>query len=257
MFLERIVAEKQREIEILKKEFRGNSEQASALPPARDFVGALKGMKPAIIAEIKRASPSRGRLVEDLSPGIIARTYEKGKAAAVSVLTERRFFEGDISHLTVVRNVIDLPILRKDFILHPLQILEARLSGADAVLLIARIISGDDLGEFIRLSRSLGLAPLVEVDSPADLRQALSSGADLIGINNRDLETFQTDISKSINLAALVPEEVTLVSESGITKREDIETLMDAGIHAFLIGEALITAADPAKKLAELRGDES
>ncbi len=239
--------------EIIEKKLPRQWEEAMPdLPPTRNFRQALH-ITPAIVAEVKRASPSRGRLREDFNPARIARSYEQGGAAAISVLTDSQFFEGHINHLNVVRAATSLPLLRKDFIIHESQLLESRAMGADAVLLIASILPEERLEALIRLSCQLGLAPLVEIHSELELAKALHAGAEIIGINNRNLDSFKTDISLSMKLAPLIPPEALLISESGIAVRADIELLMTAGIKAFLIGEALITAADPETKLRQLR----
>lgn len=258
MILQNIIKVKTAEVAyILEKKLPRQWEGALPdLPPTRSFRQALQ-VAPAIVAEVKQASPSRGRLCADFNPARIARSYEKGGARAVSVLTDADFFKGSADHLREVRAAIELPILRKDFILHESQLLESRVIGADAVLLIASILTEESLKTLIGLSRELGLAPLVEIHNEPELAKARQAGADIIGINNRNLDTFITDISLSVQLAPLIPPEVLLISESGINSRADIELLMAAGIKAFLIGEALMTASDREGKLRELLGKES
>jgi len=253
MILDNILTRKTIEVEnIMARNLMGQWERELAdMPPARDFLSALR-VRPAIVAEVKRASPSRGRLRENFDPLELARAYERGGAAAISVLTDALFFEGHGDHLREVKRSVNLPVLRKDFIIHECQLLETRILGADAVLLIASILEQEMLKGFIRLARSLGLTPLVEVHSEPELIAALEADAEFIGINNRNLSTFQTDISLSIKLAPLIPRHVTLISESGIKSRADIEMLMKAGIGAFLIGEALVGEADVEEKLREL-----
>ncbi len=255
MILEKILSRKVTEVEnIIAGNLLSKWERELAnLPPTRDFRAAL-AVRPAIIAEVKRASPSRGRFREDFDPVELVRAYLHGGATAISVLTDELFFEGHGNHLRAVKASVTLPVLRKDFIIHECQILETRILGADAVLLIASILEQEMLKGFIRLARSLGLTPLVEVHSEPELIAALESEAEFIGINNRNLSTFQTDISLSIKLAPLIPREVTVISESGIKSRADIERLMKAGIGAFLIGEALVGEADVEEKLRELIG---
>lgn len=223
-------------------------------PPARDFAGAIRGRDCAVIAEVKRSSPSKGRIREDFDPVAIARAYEQNGAAAVSVLTERRFFEGRAAYVAHISKATALPILRKDFIVDPYQIVETRVLGGDALLLIARVLEAGELLEFIGLASELGLAALVELHDEADLEKALSAGAQLVGINNRDLETFRTDLDVSVRLARRVPKGVTIVSESGIGGRPDIERLLASGIRAFLVGESLMREEDIGKKLRELLG---
>ena len=214
------------------------------MPPTRDFRGALAVEGCAIIAEVKRRSPSRGVISADFDPVRIAREYEKNGAAAVSVLTDAAFFGGSSADLTAVKNTISLPILRKEFIIDPWQIHETRAIGADALLLIAAILGENDLREYRELAASLGLAALVEVHDLGEMEAALSSGAEIIGINNRDLRTFVTDIGTSRMLAPLVPPERIAVAESGIRSRQEIDTLLRAGVRAFLIGETLVGAPD-------------
>lgn len=253
MILDEIIKTKREEIEELAREVPRWERLLPQLPPSRDFRQALQ-RTPAIIAEVKQTSPSRGRLLGNFNPVEIARDYRQGGAAAISVLTEKHFFDGDLSHLMAIRKEVDLPLLRKDFILEREQILESRVMGADAILLIVAILDGGRLEEFITYSRALGLAALVEVHREEELARALAAGAEIIGINNRDLRTFQTDITTSARLAPLIPPQVTAVSESGIKRAAEIRTLLKAGIKAFLIGETLITAADRPGLLAELRG---
>ncbi|MDI6725967.1 MAG: indole-3-glycerol phosphate synthase TrpC [Smithellaceae bacterium] len=255
MILEKILRRKATEVEnIMAHNLTGQWERELIdMPPALDFLSALR-VRPAIVAEIKRASPSRGRLRENFDPIEISRAYQRGGAAAISVLTDEIFFEGHGDHLRAVKRTVSLPVLRKDFIIHECQLLETRILGADAVLLIASILEQEKLKGFIRLTRSLGLTPLVEVHSEPELIAALEADAELIGINNRNLSTFQTDISLSIKLAPLIPRQVTLISESGIKSRADVERLLKAGVGAFLIGEALVGEADVEEKLRELIG---
>ncbi|MDZ4165518.1 MAG: indole-3-glycerol phosphate synthase TrpC [Smithellaceae bacterium] len=253
MILEKILRRKATEVEnIIARNLMGQWERDLAdLPRTLDFLSALK-IRPAIVAEVKRTSPSRGRLRENFDPVELARAYERGGAAAISVLTDEIFFEGHSDHLREVKRTVSLPVLRKDFIIHECQLLETRILGADAVLLIAAILEQEKLERFIRLARSLDLTPLVEVHSERELLAALEADAELIGINNRNLSTFETDIALSIKLAPLIPRQVTVISESGIKSRADIEVLMKAGIGAFLIGEGLVGEADVEEKLREL-----
>lgn len=256
MILNRIIETKKREVSRLKSRtpLPELERMARDLPPPRDFRGALGGRDCAIIAEIKRSSPSKGRLREDFDPEAFARIYEAAGAAAISVLTDRDFFEGDGRYLEAVRKAASLPLLRKDFIIDPCQILETKILGGDALLLIAGLFDEKPLREFIDLARSLGLAALVEVHTGEEAERAVAAGADIIGINNRDLRTFRTDLRTSLSIAPRVPEDRIAVSESGIETRADIERLAGAGIRCFLIGEALMRAADPGKKIRELLG---
>jgi indole-3-glycerol phosphate synthase len=226
----------------------------AGMPPARDFGKAIGSGECAIIAEVKRRSPSRGLLRPNFDPVRIALEYEACGAAAISVLTDATYFGGSDADLTIVKQAVGLPLLRKEFIIDPYQIYEARTIGADALLLIASILTDGQLREYRELAASLGLAALVEVHDRKELERGLASGAEIIGINNRDLKTFVTDIRTSMELAPLIPKGRIAVSESGIRTRGEIETLLQAGIRAFLIGETLIAAPEIGPKLAELLG---
>ena len=254
MILEGIVEAKRKEIAYLKgvKSLARLKEAMRDLPPPRDFRRAISRSPCSIIAEVKRRSPSRGRIREDFDPFKIAAIYQENGAVAVSVLTDEEFFEGDRRYLSGIRKVVDLPLLRKDFIIDPYQIYETRILGGDALLLIARLLAEEQLREYIRLSKALGLSPLVEIHTREELDKALASGAEIIGINNRDLKTFSTDLGITLDLAPSIPGNRIVVSESGINTREDIETLMKAGVHSFLVGEALMRAEDIGGKLREL-----
>ena len=254
MFLEKILESKREEIEQRKIALPLSElkRRLAESPFPLDFDGAVRSRARALIAEVKRSSPSRGRIREDFDPVAIARIYAEGGAAAVSVLTESRFFEGRDSFLQDIRQNVDLPLLRKDFIIDPYQIYETRFLGGDALLLISRILDAGQLKEFIRLSSELGLSSLVEIHDETDLEKALAAGARIIGINNRDLSTFSTNLEVSLRLAPLVPEGMTVISESGIRSRNDIERLESAGIHAFLVGETLMREKDIGRKMKEL-----
>ncbi len=219
----------------------------------RDFASALQ-TTPAIIAEMKKASPSRGLLAHDFSPVRLAKQYELGGAAAISVLTDEEFFQGSLSDLEAARAACHLPILRKDFTIHPLQIVEAAAHGADAILLIAAILDSAEMRTFRELAASLGLAALVEVHTADELQAAIDSGARLIGVNNRDLHTFKVRLELALDLAESIPSDVTRVAESGIFTAADVRRLGDAGYQAFLVGEALMKSGDPAEALKALRG---
>ncbi len=226
--------------------------RALAASPPRDFLGAISGHGPRIIAEVKKASPSKGVIRPDFDPVGLAAEYEKNGAAAVSVLTEEKFFLGKLEYLSLIRERTALPLLRKDFILDELHVYEARAAGADAVLLITDILGPGRLEDLMSLVDELYMTPLVEVHDGEGLERAMSAGARLIGINNRDLKTFRTDISTTEKLAPLVPEGTTIVSESGINTPEDIKRLMKCGVNAFLVGEALAREKNAGKKLREL-----
>ena len=256
MILDKIVETKKTEVARLKKSAtRADFEkQISALAACRDFKKAISSRPCNIIAEVKCASPSRGRFLENYDYLRIAQTFVQNGAAAVSVLTDEKYFCGHKDYLTQIKQKISLPVLRKDFIVDPLQVYETRAIGADAALLIVCVL-GEKINEFIMLADSLGLAALVEVHTEEELAAALAAGAEIIGINNRNLDTFVTNINISRELRKLIPAEKIVVAESGINKRSDIELLMQAGIKSFLIGEALITAPDTGEKLKEFIGD--
>ncbi|MCX5827036.1 MAG: indole-3-glycerol phosphate synthase TrpC [Deltaproteobacteria bacterium] len=255
-FLDRIVETKKQELTATKRLAPLREMQAilRELPPPRDFQEALAGKEGAIIAEIKKASPSRGIIREDFDPRKIAGIYEDNGAAAISILTESVFFKGDSRYLAEISKIASIPLLRKDFIIDPYQIYETRFLGGDALLLIARLLSRETLAEYIALTVELGMTPLVEVHNEGELEKGLAAGAQVIGINNRNLDTFVTDLGTSLKLAPLIPAGIVKISESGIAGRQDVETLQRAGIHAFLIGETLMRAADIGGKLRELSG---
>lgn len=216
------------------------------------FKRALAKPKVCLIAEVKKASPSKGVFVKDFDPVKIAAIYEKGGASAISVLTDNRFFQGSIDDLKKVKAEINLPILRKDFIIDPYQIYQSRTIGADAVLLIAAVLDKTKLKEFIMLANELGLDALVEIHSLEELEKALLCGAEIIGINNRDLKTFNTDIANTIRLARYIPDHCLVVSESGISTFTDVQKLEEVGIDAILVGEALVTSNNIEGKITEL-----
>lgn len=225
--------------------------------PTRDFAAALRrpsGDVPNIIAEVKRASPSKGIIREDFNPVEIAKTYESAGAAAMSVLTDEKFFQGHLSYLTECRSATSLPTIRKDFIIDSFQIREAREAGADAILLIVAILSEQQLMSFQEEAQKLGMSVLVEVHNEAELETALSAGARIVGINNRDLNTFTVDLETTFRLIPLIPEDKIIVSESGIRTYDDLRKLSDTGVHAALIGETFMRADDPGRKLLELMG---
>jgi len=258
MILQKIIEHKREEI-ARQKEILPLAElrqMLAARPPTRDFAGALQGRGCSVIAEVKRSSPSKGRIRDDFDPVAIARTYEENGASAVSVLTERKYFEGRAAFIPQIARAVNLPLLRKDFIIDSYQVIETRVLGGDALLLIARLLEAATLLDFIGLASELGLAALVEVHDEEDLGKAVAAGARFVGINNRDLETFRTDLDVSVRLARRVPKGVTVVSESGINRRGDIARLMEAGIHAFLVGESLMREKDIGRKLRELLGEE-
>ncbi len=225
---------------------------AQASPPARDFASALRTPGLSLIAEVKRASPSKGLLRPDFDPAALARAYAANGAAAVSVLTDAPFFQGHLEHLRAVRAAIDIPVLRKDFVLTPYQVYEARAAGADALLLIVAVLNDAELGALHRLARELGMAVLVEAHDAGELERALRVAPQIVGINNRDLRTFEVRLETTLRLRDRVPPGVILVAESGIRSAEDAARLETAGVDAMLVGEALVRAPDVGRKVREL-----
>ena len=251
-YLDDLLASTRRRVEVLKDSGadRVIDRVANASPP-RGFATALKSHSPALIAEIKRATP-RGALKLELDVTEMAATYARGGAAAISVLTEPDYFQGSPADLAAATGA-GLPVLCKDFIIDESQILDARATGADAVLLIVRIL-GDELEVLLRAVASTRMDALVEVHDANDLERAIDAGASLIGVNHRDLATFELDPDRTAKLAPLMPGGATVVALSGVIDRADVERLVDAGANAVLVGEALVTALDPATKIAELLG---
>ena len=252
--LDKIIAQKREEVEQKKKVATMTylQERIAHQKPALDLALALKGDHIRLIAEVKQASPSRGVLSPNFNPTKLARTYAECGAAAISVLTEEKHFMGNIEHLAAIKEVVELPLLRKDFIFDPYQVYESRAYGADALLLITAILNQGQLKELLSLSHSLGLRCLVEVHNEGEVERAVVSKAEIIGINNRDLNTFAVDINTTRRLRPLVPKEKIVVSESGIKSRKDMERLGKWGIDAVLVGEALVTAGDMRAKMKEL-----
>ena len=228
--------------------------RAMSTPPGRDFHAALHQQHPAVIAEIKRASPSAGEIA-DIDPGATAAALASAGAAALSVLTEPRHFDGSLSDLRAARMKARIPILRKDFLIHPAQVIEARAAGADAVLLITACLSDSELGALLETATDVGLASVVEAHTDEDLDRAIESGAPIVGVNARDLESLEIDEARALALAERIPEDRTVVFESGIHSRAQVERAVGAGAHAILVGEALMRAKNPAAKLRQLRGE--
>ncbi len=254
--LRQIVAEKRAEVERLKSETPVSEleRRIGARPLPHSLSAALKGSGVNVIAEVKKASPSKGLLRADFDPPVHARSYVENGAAAVSVLTNARF-QGTIEHLEQVQAVTypaGRPVLRKEFIFDPYQVVEARAHGADAILLIVAMLAEVEIRELMGLSAEHGMESLVEVHDERELEVALDAGADIIGINNRDLRTFHTDLATTDRLAPLVPAAQTVVSESGIASREDIARVRRAGAHAVLVGESLMVSGDPGAALRAL-----
>ena len=224
----------------------------AARPEHRDFSAALRVRRPAIISEIKKASPSKGVLIHDFRPAELACQYEQGGAAALSVLTDRDFFQGRLDDLRAARAACHVPVIRKDFTIAEYQIYEAGAAGADAILLIAAILNEAQLRAFRELAADLGMAALVEAHDAREVAAAVRSGAEIIGINNRDLRTFNVSLDVSVKLAPEIPAGVIKVSESGIFTASDIHRLLEAGFDAFLVGEHLVKSADPTRALRDL-----
>lgn len=255
--LDEIVTSKRREVEAARRLLPLDELEARAAeaPPVRDFRAALAGPGPIrLIAEVKKASPSARVIREDFDPIAIARAYQGHGASCLSVLTDVPYFQGHLSYLARIRASVVIPLLRKDFLIDDYQVVEARLAGADAVLLIAEILDDDALRRLLERARGLGMAALVEFHDEANLPRVLDAGADLVGINNRDLRRFETDLDRTFRLRDRVPPGVVLVSESGIRTRADVERLEAAGVSAILVGETLMRAPDIGRATLELLG---
>jgi indole-3-glycerol phosphate synthase len=255
--LDQIVAAKREEVARAKAETPEPAlrQQLADAPPPRDFLAALSAGPPIrLIAEVKKASPSKGVIRAQFDPVAIARIYQQHGAACLSVLTDQPYFQGSLKYLCRVRAAVDLPVLRKDFILDPYQVIEARAAGADAVLLIAECLDDALLERLYNAILDLGMTPLVEVYEPANLPRVLRIGARLVGINNRDLHTFKTDLQHTLRLRRQIPPDRTVVGESGIRTRQDVEQLETAGVQAMLVGETLMASADIGRAVDELLG---
>lgn len=225
------------------------------MPPPKKFIEALLAAPaPAIIAEVKKASPSKGVIKEDFDPVAVAKIYEANGAACLSVLTDHTYFLGKLDDLLQIRNAVDLPLLRKDFMIDDYQLLEARAYGADCVLLIAAALTATELEWMVEGTHALGMNAIIEVHDQEEMESVLATSAKLIGINNRDLHKFRTTLQTTLDLMPMVPLDRIIISESGISKRSDIESLGRAGVRAMLIGEALMREQDIGAKLRELRG---
>jgi indole-3-glycerol phosphate synthase len=258
--LDKIVAVKHEEIAAAKKKKPLDAVREDALGRVltRDFEGALRAKlaagKPAVIAEIKKASPSKGVLREEFIPADIAQSYAEHGAACLSVLTDRQFFQGSTDALKQARASCDLPVLRKDFMVDPYQVYEARVMGADCILLIAACLSDAQMAELEGIARLLDMAVLVEVHDAQELQRALKLKTRLVGINNRNLRSFEVSLDTTLGMLNEVPADRLLVTESGILQRADVQKMRAAGVHAFLVGEAFMRADDPGVALAELFG---
>ncbi len=253
--LDKIFAAKREELEARRREVSLSAivAAAQATPSPRDFVAALRSRTPAVIAEVKRASPSKGDIFPGLDPASVACDYARGGAAAISVLTDRHF-KGSLDDLRAVRKAVDIPLLRKDFMFDEYQLHEARAAGADCILLIVAMLEQERLAQLAAGAKALGLAALVEVHNPEEFERAVAIKADLIGINNRDLHTFKTDIATTEELLKGYTGTALIVGESGIETPDHIRRLYSAGARAFLIGESLLREGNPAAALAPLVG---
>ncbi len=254
--LAKIVVEKRERLEAVKKSLPLSviKEGITTRESLRPFQESLQQTGVSVIAEIKKASPSKGNFGLSKPVEVLARQYEKGGARAISVLTEELFFSGSSEDLRAVREAVKLPVLRKDFVIDAYQIYESSYISADAVLLIAGLLSVAQLAEYLAICRELGMSALVEAHDANEIKDALAAGAKILGINNRDLKTFKTDVNHTSKLAGLVPDDVVLVSESGISNASDVKKLAAAGADAVLVGEALVHSLDPVQKIKELTG---
>jgi indole-3-glycerol phosphate synthase len=259
--LPKIIAVKREEIAaaVSRKSLAAMRADAESRVLTRDFVGALRDKiasgRPAVIAEIKKASPSKGVLREDFIPADIAQSYAEHGAACLSVLTDKQFFQGSVDYLKQARASCQLPVLRKDFLVDPYQVYEARAMGADCILLIAACLDDAQMADFEAIARSLDMAVLVEVHDAPELARALKLKTPLVGVNNRNLRTFEVSLETTLSLLKDVPKDRLLVTESGILVREDVLRMGAAGVHAFLVGEAFMRAPDPGVALAALFGE--
>ncbi len=257
MILDTIIAHKQKELQIEAEQvpLATLKSKLANLPPTKDFRDAIAQSDDInLIAEVKKKSPSKGIIREDFDPIQIAETYAENGAAAISVLTDVRFFDGRLDYLSSIRQVVDVPLLRKDFTIDPYHIYQARVAGADAILLIVAALTKDQLREFMDIAESLSLASLVEVHTDTELEIALDVGAEIIGINNRDLRTFHTDLATTFSLQEFLPTGKVVVSESGIYTRADVESLREAGVNAILVGESLMRSPDIGEQVRKLIG---
>ncbi|GAB4149829.1 MAG: indole-3-glycerol phosphate synthase TrpC [Planctomycetaceae bacterium] len=255
--LKTIVEHKRTEIEAAKSRipFAELETQLADAPPVRDFIAALRQAKPlGLIAEVKKASPSAGLIRENFDPVNIARIYEKHGAACLSVLTDEKFFQGHLDFLRDVRRAVSIPVMRKEFTLDRYQVLEARIAGADCVLLIAECLDDESLADLFHYATELGMASLIEIYEPDNLERVLKLNPPLLGINNRNLRTFVTDLAHTFTLAKNVPPETLLVSESGIRTHNDVTQLADANIGAILVGETLMRSPDIGEAVRQLMG---
>ena len=253
-FLTDLVADVRRDLDRRPLDDGALMARARARPPARDFARALRGHVPALIAEVKRASPSAGTIAADADPVAQASAYADAGAAAVSVLTEARHFHGSLADLAAVRVGVGVPVLRKDFVVHPSQVIEARAHGADAVLLITAVLSDDELTAMVAMAADLGMGALVETHTDRELDRAIATSAEVIGVNARDLESLEVDVVHARERLRRISSDRIAVLESGLSTRADVEAAVEAGASAILVGEALMRARDPRAAVRELIG---
>jgi indole-3-glycerol phosphate synthase len=258
MILDEIIRNKRQEVSLLRMRFSGKNldELIKALPKPRDFADAFKKGKFSLIAEIKKASPSAGLIRQDFEPITLAKTYEESGASAISVLTDQKYFQGKLEYLKAAKESTTIPILRKDFIIDEHQVYEARIAGADALLLIVRILDDEKLNGLLKLTEKLGMQALVETHNAEEVERALKTKAKIIGINNRDLDTLRIDLQTTIQLMEGFPQlkERVVISESGIVSNEDVEKLKAAGADGVLIGETLLKSKNIGEIIRELMG---
>jgi indole-3-glycerol phosphate synthase len=257
--LDRIIETKQREVEELRRTIRQQEwdDAIKLAPPVRDFHAALFGHSEIrLIAEVKKASPSKGIIRQDFHPVNIAKHYQAAGAAALSVLTDVDYFQGALEYLVEIRRAVELPVLRKDFVIDEIQIEQARIAGADAVLLIAECLTPDRLHALYKHIRNLGMHCLMELYDPANLPQVIDSGCPIIGVNNRDLHTFEVDLQHTIRLRKQIPADRCMVGESGIFTRVDTQLLFQSGVQAILVGESLMRQTDIEQAVRKLLGKE-
>ena len=254
--LQKIIGVKAREVMEKKKHTSLYELEKRPFPEMRDFKGALQTSGLSVIAEIKRMSPSEGLIREDFNPDAIAIIYQENGASAISALTDSGFFGGSDEYPIIIKNAVDLPVLRKEFIIDPYQILESRVLGADAILLIASVLDASELSDFIQQTSELGMDCLIEVHNADELDCALKTGASIVGINNRNLKTFEVSLDTSIDIKSRIPDEIVTVSESGIHTHADMIRLEEVGFNAVLVGTSLMRSDDIGQKLRDLTGTE-
>lgn len=255
--LDQIVVRKRAELVVERSRVPQPDLERKAVPPRRGFRAALESRRPAVIAELKKASPSAGLIADHFDPAEIARGYQKAGAAALSVLTDQQFFRGSMGDLMAARTATALPVLRKDFTLDRYHVLQSSTGGADCILLIVAVLEDSELSELLGAAKELRLDALVEVHDGAELERALAVGADLIGVNNRNLKTMEVSLQTSLDLAKEIPDGVLPISESGIRTPDDLKCLVDAGYQGFLVGESLMRQPDRRRALEGLLGSQA